>query len=32
MAGNWRDLHAVFEFAGISEPNKEALVTREHNR
>jgi hypothetical protein len=32
MAGNWRDLHAVFEFAGISEPNKEAPVTREHNR
>jgi hypothetical protein len=20
MAGNWRDLRAVFEFAGISEP------------
>jgi hypothetical protein len=24
MAGNWRDLRTVFEFAGISEPNKEA--------
>jgi len=22
--GNWRDLRTVFEFAGISEPNKEA--------
>jgi hypothetical protein len=32
MAGNWHDLRAVFEFAGISEPNKEAPVTREHNR
>jgi hypothetical protein len=32
MAGNWRDLRAVFEFAGISEPNKEASVTREHGR
>jgi len=32
MAGNWRDLRAVFEFAGISEPNKEAPVTREHDR
>jgi len=24
MAGNWRDLRTVFEFAGISEPKKEA--------
>ncbi len=32
MAGNWRDLRAVFEFAGISEPNKEAPVTREYDR
>jgi len=24
MAGNWRDLRTVFDFAGISEPNKEA--------
>jgi hypothetical protein len=32
MGGNWRDLRAVFEFAGISEPNKEAPVTREHDR
>jgi hypothetical protein len=32
MAGTWCDLRAVFEFAGISEPNKEAPVTREHDR
>jgi hypothetical protein len=32
MAENWRDLRAVFEFAGISEPNKEAPVTREYDR
>jgi hypothetical protein len=32
MAENWRNLRAVFEFAGISEPNKEASVTREHGR
>jgi hypothetical protein len=25
LKGNWRDLRTVFEFAGISEPNKEAL-------
>ena len=24
MAGNWRDLRTVLEFAGITEPNKEA--------
>jgi hypothetical protein len=24
MAGNWRDLRTVFEFAGISAQNKEA--------
>jgi hypothetical protein len=24
LAGNWRDLRAVLEFAGIAEPNKEA--------
>jgi hypothetical protein len=29
MAGNWRDLRTVFEFAGISEPSKEALTASE---
>jgi hypothetical protein len=24
MAGNWRDLRTVFEFAGIAEQSKEA--------
>jgi hypothetical protein len=29
MAGNWRDLRTVFEFAGISEPSKEATTASE---
>jgi hypothetical protein len=29
MAGNWRDLRTVFEFAGISEPSKEAPTASE---
>ncbi len=27
MAGNWRDLRTVFEFAGLTDQNKEALDT-----
>jgi hypothetical protein len=29
MAGNWRDLRTVFEFAGIAEPSKEATTASE---
>ncbi len=29
MAGNWRDLRTVFEFAGIAEPGKEATTASE---
>jgi hypothetical protein len=27
--GNWRDLRTVFEFAGITEPSKEATTASE---
>jgi hypothetical protein len=29
MAGNWRDLRTVFEFAGIAEPSKKATTASE---
>ena len=29
MAGNWRDLRTIFEFAGITEPSKEATTASE---